>query len=62
MTYFGFMHGEEIGVGQSPAVALSYLGVAAVLYGCAKFATVSPPAAEHSEAGHHEGAIPSPAE
>jgi AGZA family xanthine/uracil permease-like MFS transporter len=62
MTYFGFMHGEEIGLGQSPAVALSYLGVAAVLYGCAKFATVSPPAAEHSEAGHHEGAMPSPAE
>jgi AGZA family xanthine/uracil permease-like MFS transporter len=62
MTYFGFMHGEQIGVGQSPSVAFAYLGVAAVLYGCSKFATVSPLAPEASEAGHHEGVVPSPAE
>jgi AGZA family xanthine/uracil permease-like MFS transporter len=39
LTFFGFMHGEAIGVGQSPVVALSYLGVAATLFGCARFAT-----------------------
>lgn len=35
LTYFGFMHGEAIGFGQTPQVALSYLVVAAVLLGCA---------------------------
>ena len=25
MTFFGFMHGERIGIGESPAVAVSYL-------------------------------------
>lgn len=35
LTFFGFMHGEAIGIGQSPAVALAYLVVAGVLYGCA---------------------------
>ncbi len=39
MTFFGFMHGEAIGVGQTPTVAVSYLMVAAILLGCAKFAT-----------------------
>lgn len=41
LTFFGFMHGEQIGIGQSPVMALSYLAVAAVLMGCAKFATAS---------------------
>jgi AGZA family xanthine/uracil permease-like MFS transporter len=46
LTFFGFMHGEAIGVGRTPLVALSYLAVAAILLGCAKFATgtVSVPA------------------
>ena len=40
-TFFGFMHGEAIGIGQTPLVAVSYLAVAAILVGCAKFATVT---------------------
>lgn len=32
LSFFGFMHGEAIGIGQSPWVAFSYLSVAAVLY------------------------------
>jgi AGZA family xanthine/uracil permease-like MFS transporter len=39
LTFFGFMHGESIGVGQSPLLACAYLAVAAFLVGCAKFAT-----------------------
>jgi AGZA family xanthine/uracil permease-like MFS transporter len=35
LTFFGFMHGEAVGFNQTPAVAFAYLGVAAVLYGCA---------------------------
>ena len=45
LTFFGFMHGERIGIGESPAVAVSYLAVAAIFAGCVKFATVSAPRA-----------------
>jgi AGZA family xanthine/uracil permease-like MFS transporter len=38
LTLFGFMHGEAIGVMQSPLVALSYAAVAAILLGCASSA------------------------
>jgi AGZA family xanthine/uracil permease-like MFS transporter len=50
LTFFGFMHGEAIGLAQTPLVAASYLIVAAVLLGCAKSATVVRPAAvpEHA--------------
>ncbi|MDB6022554.1 MAG: regulator [Pedosphaera sp.] len=57
MTYFGFMHGERIGIGQSPAVAASYLAVSALLAGCAKFSTVTPTPVEVSEL-HEEQATP----
>jgi adenine/guanine/hypoxanthine permease len=51
LTIFGFMHGEAIGFGQSPLVAASYLIVAGILIGCAKFVTVSKPSVvnEHPE-------------
>jgi adenine/guanine/hypoxanthine permease len=56
LTFFGFMHGEAIGFGQTPLVAISYLAVAAFLVGCAKFAAVpdvAPPAValEHAAPG-----------
>jgi AGZA family xanthine/uracil permease-like MFS transporter len=52
LTFFGFMHGEAIGVGSSPTVAISYLAVSGILVGCAKFATIgaSAPVVEHDEA------------
>jgi adenine/guanine/hypoxanthine permease len=44
MTYFGFMHGEAVGIGGglgvTPPVALAYVAVAAILYGLAKSETV----------------------
>jgi AGZA family xanthine/uracil permease-like MFS transporter len=40
MTYFGFMHGEAVGIGSgfgvTPGVALAYAVVAAGLYALAK--------------------------
>jgi AGZA family xanthine/uracil permease-like MFS transporter len=54
LTFFGFMHGEAIGVAQSPVVALAYVGVAAILFGCARYATAAPKAVEahpHSVVG-----------
>jgi adenine/guanine/hypoxanthine permease len=48
LTFFGFMHGEQIGLGQSPVVALGYLGVAGLLGLCAKLGSVaSEPLGEH---------------
>ena len=47
LTFFGLIHAEDLGIGQSPVVALSYLGIAAMLFAFAKFAHVAP--AEPSE-------------
>jgi len=49
LTFFGFIHGEKIGWGQTPVVAVSYLAVAAVLSYCAKFALVAPKAVHMEE-------------
>jgi adenine/guanine/hypoxanthine permease len=46
LTFFGFMHGEAIGFAVSPVMALSYLGVAATFFACAKLVEVVPVAAE----------------
>ena len=35
LTFFGFMHGEKIGIGQTPIVAASYLVGSALFLGCA---------------------------
>src|SRR4051812_21316934 len=37
LTFFGLMHGEAIGLNKTPLVAISYLTVGAVLYGCSRF-------------------------
>jgi AGZA family xanthine/uracil permease-like MFS transporter len=58
LTFFGFMHGEAIGVGQSPAVALSYLAVSATLVGCARFAVASAPAALPAHGEAHAQPLP----
>ncbi|MBL8472656.1 MAG: hypothetical protein KF778_04990 [Rhodocyclaceae bacterium] len=44
LTFFGFMHGEAIGIMQTPAVAACYLMVAGIMFACAKYACVSAPA------------------
>ena len=49
LTYFGFMHGEAVGIGGglgvTPPVAFAYVVVAAILYGLAKSETVPAPSA-----------------
>jgi adenine/guanine/hypoxanthine permease len=49
-TFFGFIHGEAIGIGSSPAVAVSYLGVAAILFTLSKYAEFHPHPAEIHQA------------
>jgi AGZA family xanthine/uracil permease-like MFS transporter len=46
LTFFGFIHGEAIGVDQTPTVAFAYLAVAAILFVCFKYATFHPHPAE----------------
>jgi adenine/guanine/hypoxanthine permease len=52
LSFFGFMHGEAIGINQAPLMTIAYLGAAGLLFGCAKFATVTlaPPEEEHGAA------------
>ncbi len=49
-TFFGFIHGEAIGIGSSPAVAASYLGVAVILFTLSKYAEFHPHPAELHQA------------
>ena len=58
MTFFGFMHGHQIGIAHDPTVALSYLVIAVIFAGCAKLVVVEPA----REALEHTGALPQPAE
>ncbi len=53
LTFFGFMHGESVGLAVSPSVALAYAVVAAFLLGlgrCAEVATASDPMPTAGEA------------
>ncbi len=57
LTFFGFMHGERIGIGQTPVIAVSYLAVSVIMAACAKFAVVAPKPTEEPE---HEGHLAAP--
>ena len=61
MTFFGFMHGERIGIAQTPLVAAAYVGFALILVACAKFSTVPtgvPNVIEHEFEGAHGEGVP----
>jgi AGZA family xanthine/uracil permease-like MFS transporter len=60
LTFFGFMHGEQIGIGQTPTVAVSYLVIAGIFAACAKLATVTESPAERVQE-HHGERIPAEA-
>lgn len=57
LTFFGFMHGEKIGIGQTPVVAVSYLAVAITMVAVAKLTVTAPRA---SEPEGHPAAVPQP--
>lgn len=56
MTFFGFMHGEQIGFAQSPIVALSYLVVAGIFLASAKYAAFAPQPSRESPV-HNTGIL-----
>ena len=55
LTFFGFMHGERIGIGQGIEVAASYLGFAIVLLACARFAHIAPADTVEAPHAHTDG-------
>jgi AGZA family xanthine/uracil permease-like MFS transporter len=55
------MHGDRLGIAQSPTVAASYLIVAGVLMAASKFAVVEPVVREAGEHLPHGHAKPEPA-
>jgi adenine/guanine/hypoxanthine permease len=62
LTFFGFIHGEEIGIAQSLTVSVSYLMVAGILYWLFKYGTFSAPVGESAhETGLDEHGLPAPA-
>jgi adenine/guanine/hypoxanthine permease len=63
-TFFGLIHSEAMGVGRTPSMVVSYLGIAAILLICAKYAEVKP-RADEAEVMHGRGhgePVPKPAE
>jgi adenine/guanine/hypoxanthine permease len=54
-TFFGLIHSEAMGIGRTPAMAISYLGIAAILLACSKYAGVVPLPAE--EVSHSNGGV-----
>jgi AGZA family xanthine/uracil permease-like MFS transporter len=59
LAFFGLIHAEAIGIGQSLLVSLSYLIVAGIMLYCAKFATIMP---REKEVHHVHGMSTEPAE
>ena len=51
LTFFGFMHGEAVGIAVSPMVALAYAMVAAFLFGLSRM----PAEARGPDAGSEGG-------
>jgi len=60
LTFFGFIHGEAIGIGSSVPVAVSYVAVAAILFACAKHAepATATEATGAEAAGHAHATTP----
>ena len=55
LTFFGFMHGEQIGIGQTPKVAVSYLLISGIFAACARFARATVRQVERNPQPHGEG-------
>jgi AGZA family xanthine/uracil permease-like MFS transporter len=53
LTFFGLMHSEAIGIGQSPMMAGAYLGIAALMAGCTRLSSV--PMTQHEIEAEHGG-------
>ena len=61
-TLFGLIHAEAMGIGRTPSMVASYLGISIILLACTRYAKVAP-RTDEAEAMHgHGGAVARPAE
>jgi AGZA family xanthine/uracil permease-like MFS transporter len=58
LTFFGFMHGESVGLAVTPTVAIAYAIVAAFLFGLSRVPAIGPVAQVAGE----KGMVATPAE
>jgi AGZA family xanthine/uracil permease-like MFS transporter len=52
LTFFGFMHGEAVGIAVTPTIAVAYAIVAVFLYALTHFPALAPALTGHQEALH----------
>jgi AGZA family xanthine/uracil permease-like MFS transporter len=53
MTFFGFMHGEQIGIAQTPTVAAGYMIISGIFFACSRLGMLPVTrAVEHEHAAH----------
>src|SRR5882672_4317620 len=61
-TFFGLIHSEAMGIGRTPSMVVSYLGIAIIMLACAKYGKVAPREDEASAMHGHGGVVAKPAE
>ena len=49
LTFFGFMHGQAVGIAVSPTVAIAYVIVAAFLFALSRYPALAPALTGHAE-------------
>jgi AGZA family xanthine/uracil permease-like MFS transporter len=54
LTFFGLMHGEQVGIAESPLLAAAYLCVAALLASCTRYSTAPAMQVAHGDASQNE--------
>jgi AGZA family xanthine/uracil permease-like MFS transporter len=57
LTFFGLMHGEEVGAFENAPVVVAYLVIASVLFACSRFAVAAVPEKAHAKKHAVEAAI-----
>ena len=58
LTFFGLMHGEEVGAFENAPVVVAYLVVASFLFACSKFAVTASVPVSATEHGEHKAEGP----
>jgi adenine/guanine/hypoxanthine permease len=61
-TFFGLIHAEALGIGRTPSMVISYLGIAVILLACSKYAGLAPLPGEASRMHGHGDPAAKPAE
>ncbi len=61
-TFFGLIHSEAMGIGRTPSMVISYLGIAIIMLACAKYGKVAVREDEASAMHGHGGIAIEPAD